>query len=51
MLEYPKAFDDMLVAWSEPHAAEVRGHLEKAMIPEVQFVDPKAVTEVFSQFD
>ena len=40
MTSYPEAFDHMLAAWNEPDASQVRGHLEKALGPNVRFVDP-----------
>ena len=40
MNDYPASFDDMLAAWNEPDRAKVRGHLDKALAPDVQFVDP-----------
>ncbi len=40
MSDYPKAFDHMLAAWNEIDPARVRSHLEKALAPEVRFVDP-----------
>ena len=30
----------MLAAWNEPDPTKVRDHLEKALAPEVHFVDP-----------
>lgn len=40
MPDYPAAFDHMLAAWNEADGALVRGHLEKALSPDVRFVDP-----------
>ena len=40
MTRYPKALDHMLAAWNEPDAALTRAHLEKALAPNVRFVDP-----------
>lgn len=39
-MEYPESFDHMLAAWNEPDSAKMRGHLEKALSPDVRFVDP-----------
>jgi len=40
MSDYPEAFDHMLAAWNEPDSALVRSHLEKALTPDIRFVDP-----------
>ena len=40
MSEYPESFDHMLAAWNESDASLVRSHLEKALAPQVRFVDP-----------
>ena len=40
MSDYPEAFDHMLAAWNEAESTLVRGHLEKALAPDIRFVDP-----------
>lgn len=40
MTDYPASFDHMLAAWNEPDAKLVRDHLDKALAPEIRFVDP-----------
>ena len=40
MADFPKSLDDMLAAWNEADASQVRVHLEKALNPQVRFVDP-----------
>ena len=40
MTNHPQALDHMLAAWNEPDAIRVRSHLEKALSPNVRFVDP-----------
>ncbi len=40
MSDYPPSFDHMLAAWNEAEEAKVRGHLERALAPDVRFVDP-----------
>ena len=40
MPNYPESFDHMLAAWNESDPSLVRSHLEKALAPEVRFVDP-----------
>jgi hypothetical protein len=40
MSDYPETFDHMLAAWNEREPAKVRGRLERALAPDVHFVDP-----------
>ena len=40
MSSHPEAFDHMLAAWNETDPSLVRSHLEKALAPNVRFVDP-----------
>ena len=40
MSDYPQTFDHMLAAWNETNPSLVRSHLEKALAPDVRFVDP-----------
>jgi len=40
MTTYPAHFDHMLAAWNEREPTKVRAHLEKALAPDVQFIDP-----------
>jgi len=40
MQDHPESLDHMLAAWNEPDPACVRGHLDKALAPDVRFVDP-----------
>lgn len=40
MPDYPNSLDHMLAAWNEPNPSLVRGHLELALAPSIQFVDP-----------
>jgi SnoaL-like protein len=40
MASYPEHFDHMLAAWNEREPTKVRSHLEKAVAPDVHFVDP-----------
>ncbi|MEM7285979.1 MAG: nuclear transport factor 2 family protein [Actinomycetota bacterium] len=39
-MSYPETLDHMLAAWNETDPAQVRGHLETALAPDVHFVDP-----------
>ncbi|QUR66790.1 nuclear transport factor 2 family protein [Mycobacterium spongiae] len=40
MSQAPESFDHMLAAWNEKDPTRVRSHLEKALAPDVHFVDP-----------
>ena len=40
MTKVPESLDHMLAAWNEADPTQVRGHLEAALSPDVQFVDP-----------
>ena len=40
MAEYPESLDHMLAAWNEPDPSRVRAHLDRALNPDVRFVDP-----------
>lgn len=40
MADYPEALDHMLAAWNEPDATLTRRHLDRALSPNVRFVDP-----------
>ena len=40
MSDYPEAFDHMMAAWNETDPSKVRSHLDKALAPDVRFVDP-----------
>ncbi len=40
MVSYPESFDHMLAAWNERDPEKVRGHLEKALAANVEFIDP-----------
>lgn len=47
----PKSFDAMFTAWNERDVNRVRGHLEKALSPEVEFIDPKIITHGIDEFE
>ena len=40
MSNHPESLDHMLAAWNEPEPSRVREHLERALSPNVRFVDP-----------
>lgn len=40
MSKHPDSLNHMLAAWNELDASKVRAHLDKALSPDVRFVDP-----------
>ena len=50
-MTYPKSLDDMMAAWNERDPEGVRAHLERALAPEVVFIDPSAVTHGIDEFE
>ncbi len=50
-MTYPESLDHMLAAWNESDPQQVRGHLEKALAPDVLFVDPSVVTRGVDEFE
>lgn len=44
MTEIPASFALYLAAWNEPDTGRIRAHLEKAVSPDVLFVDPANTT-------
>ena len=40
MTDVPDSLDQMLAAWNETDPGEVRAHLDRALTPQVRFVDP-----------
>ncbi len=41
----------MLAAWNERDPAEVRGHLDRALAPDVEFIDPSIETNGIDEFE
>ena len=50
-MAYPESFDHMLAAWNERDPDRVRAHLEKALAPDVRFIDPSAHTRGVDEFE
>lgn len=50
-MSHPESFDHMLAAWNEADAAKVRGHLEKALSPDIEFIDPSIHTRGIDEFE
>lgn len=51
MASHPESLDHMLAAWNERDPAKVRSHLEKALAPEIEFIDPSIVTRGIDEFE
>lgn len=41
----------MLAAWNEVDSDKVRGHLERALSPEIEFIDPSIETHGIDEFE
>lgn len=50
MAEVPETFAHMLAAWNERDPKKVRGHLDKALSKDVEFVDPNYSIEGIGDF-
>lgn len=50
-MTYPESFDHMLAAWNEPDPSRVRSHLERALTPDVEFIDPSIETHGVDEFE
>lgn len=51
MARSPESLDHMLAAWNERDPDRVRAHLDKALSPEVVFIDPSIVTRGIDEFE
>ena len=51
MTSCPEAFDHMLAAWNERDPQRVRAHLERALAPNVEFIDPSVETHGIDEFE
>ena len=47
---HPESLDHMLAAWNEAEPGAVRAHLERALSPDVEFIDPSVVTHGIDEF-
>lgn len=50
-MSHPEAFDHMLAAWNERDPAKVRGHLDRALAPDIEFIDPSIETHGIDEFE
>ena len=50
-MDYPESLDHMLAAWNERDPERVRGHIEKALAPDVEFIDPGIVARGLDEFE
>ena len=51
MAEHPESLDHMLAGWNERDPERVRPLLEKALSPEVVFIDPSIVARGIDEFE
>lgn len=51
MAGVPESLDHMMAAWNEPEPKKVRVHLERALAPDVVFIDPSIVTRGIDAFE
>ncbi len=51
MSGYPESLDHMMAAWNERDPDKVRGHLERALAPDVEFIDPSIETHGIDEFE
>lgn len=51
MPSHPESLDHMLAAWNERDPKRVRAHLDRALSPEVVFIDPSIVTRGIDEFE
>ena len=50
-LSHPESLNHMLAAWNELDPAKVRDHLERALSPDVEFIDPSIETHGIDEFE
>ena len=48
---HPESLDHMLAAWNEADPTKVRAHLDRALSPDVEFIDPSIVTHGIDEFE
>jgi hypothetical protein len=50
-VSHPESLDHMLAAWNERDPSKVRSHLERALSPGVEFIDPSIETHGIDEFE
>ena len=50
-MAHPESLDHMLAAWNEQDPTVVRAHLEKAISPDVEFIDPSVEAHGIDEFE
>jgi hypothetical protein len=50
-MSHPESLDHMLAAWNELDPSKVRSHLERALSPGVEFIDPSIETHGIDEFE
>ena len=51
MSDHPESFDHMVAAWNERDPEKIRGHLDRALAPDVVFCDPVNFTHGIDEFE
>jgi len=51
MADHPVSFDHMIAAWNEHDLDRIRGHLDLALNPGVEFCDPQNHTRGIDEFE
>lgn len=49
-MPHPESLDQMLAAWNASDEGEIRGLLEKALAPTIEFIDPSVVARGLDEF-
>jgi hypothetical protein len=50
-MSHSESLDHMLAAWNELDPSKVRSHLDRALSPEVEFIDPSIETHGIDEFE
>ena len=50
-MAHPESLDHMLAAWNEADPSKIRGHLERALAREVEFIDPSVEAYGIDEFE
>ena len=51
MSAHHESLNHMLAAWNETDPSRVRTHLDRALAPNVEFIDPSVVTRGIDEFE
>ena len=50
-MSHLESLEHMLAAWNERDPGQIRAHLEKALAPNVEFIDPSIETHGIDEFE